>query len=62
MQLCPIKHEHEINMHNADTVLNKAPGQEAFSTVIGTPFQSHEIKIGMEHNLVPVVFPSNNKR
>ncbi len=24
------KHEHEINMHNADTVLDKAPGQEAF--------------------------------
>ncbi len=28
-----IKKEHEINMHNADTVLDKAPGQETFSTV-----------------------------
>ena len=27
--------QHEINMHNADTVLDKAPGQEAFSTVFG---------------------------
>ncbi len=27
------KYEHEINMHNADTVLDKAPGQEAFCTV-----------------------------
>ncbi len=29
------EHEYEINMHNADTVLDKAPGQEAFCTVIG---------------------------
>ncbi len=31
------KHEHEINMHNADTVLDKAPGQEAFCTVMSFP-------------------------
>ncbi len=24
----------EINMHNTDTVLDKAPGQEAFSTLV----------------------------
>ncbi len=28
------KHEHGIHMHNADIVLDKAPGQEAFCTVM----------------------------
>ncbi len=29
-----LHYEHEINMHNADTVLDKVPGQEAFCTVL----------------------------
>ena len=34
------KHEHDINMHNTDTGLDKAPGQEAFCTVITIAFHS----------------------
>ena len=37
------KHEHEINMHNADTVLDKAPGQEAFCTVMAFILDKHSL-------------------
>ena len=34
------RYEHEINMHNADIVLDdKAPGQETFCTVIKTQWE-----------------------